>query len=188
MKSSVLILFIILGFTYCGSDYSKYNHPSGNLANGDTSSHRYYTYIKWGGITTKYHFVNDSFQLEDFTQKSKINFYYEEYYPSGILKEKGVQGWYNGMGTSLGTTYQYNLSGILTTTIRYHSASFDSAKITITEYYPEGRPKSIKEYKNFVQYEIDSIPIGLWQFYNTQGRLTQTELYNDGKKVQTKYY
>ena len=94
-----------------------------------------------------------------------------EYYENGTLKEKGCQGDYEGMGTSVGTWYLYDsLTNLVSKTI-YHLGDFENAYKEEKLYYKNSKLKAEKKFKNDVLYEIEADSIGLWKFYSETGKL-----------------
>jgi len=88
-----------------------------------------------------------------------------DYHRNGQLKEWGCQGSYHGSGAMVGTWFKYDTTGLLLEKTYYHLAEFKDAYMEVTEFYPNGKTKAIKRYKNAGQYEIDQDSIGEWQFF-----------------------
>ncbi|ADV50355.1 hypothetical protein Celal_3081 [Cellulophaga algicola DSM 14237] len=97
------------------------------------------------------------------------------FYENGLVKEKGCQGIYKGMGTSVGTWYKYNSSGVLVEKVYYHLGTMKDAYKEVVEYYLNGNKKSIERFTNDVLFEIDLDSIGEWEYYDLNGKLMKTK-------------
>ncbi len=100
------------------------------------------------------------------------------FYPNGIVKEKGHQGYYAGKeaatGMYVGTWYYYDTAGILTESVCYHNDEPAKAYIEKTRYYPGGAVRAVERYNNYELYESDVDSIGEWKYFDEHGKLLKT--------------
>jgi antitoxin component YwqK of YwqJK toxin-antitoxin module len=102
------------------------------------------------------------------------------YYSSGLLKEKGCQGVYNGTGVPVGSWITYDETLNIESKTYYHNDEFGKDFILKESYYKEGKLKSLEKYNNYILYENTKKPIGIWLLYDEKGNVSKSIDYNKG--------
>jgi antitoxin component YwqK of YwqJK toxin-antitoxin module len=102
----------------------------------------------------------------------------EDFYPNGILKEKGILDEIGSRRAPLGLWQYYDSTGVLTKTENFVYPTKKRPYWVKSEYYDNGKPKSEKQFYYDLEGESDTIePKGIWKYYDKQGNVTKTEKY-----------
>lgn len=80
---------------------------------------------------------------------------YLSYYSNGKLKEKGCQGFYNSMGVTVGTWFEYDSLEHLVKTIYYHPDNYGNDYKIVKIYDKEGGILTKEIFNNNIQYETE---------------------------------
>ncbi len=100
------------------------------------------------------------------------------YYENGNLKEKGLIGIISNKDlntkTSIETWFYYDSLKHLDSTIYYNNDEFKKDFIEKKRFFKNGKIKVIEKYNNYILYETDINPMGIWKFYNENGTLIKS--------------
>lgn len=118
-------------------------------------------------------------------EEDKSHFSFKEYYSNGNLKQSGQQGVFAGCGIQVGTELNYDSDGNLLSKRIFENFLPEDAigchdtriVISITEFYSDGNIKAEKQIET--GYEADECSCGEWNFYNTEGDLTESQNYEN---------
>jgi antitoxin component YwqK of YwqJK toxin-antitoxin module len=107
--------------------------------------------------------------------------YHIDFYENGIKKREGHHGHVSNKdistGMDIGTWYEYDEQGRLTTETTYNNDVFEKATIDIIRYYPNAKIKSVEKYNNHALYQTEMKKLGEWKFFDEHGKLIKTENY-----------
>ena len=100
----------------------------------------------------------NQYLLDSFDKVTNTYFDYAffRYYKNGKLKEKGFQGRYKEIGTSVGRWEEYNRDGNLIKKTIFHNDTFGRDYILI-EYYKNMKLYKIERYNNYILYENEQV-------------------------------
>lgn len=129
------------------------------------------TYSSKGNrIDTEYFSIEGVFDAQKNIKSSQLVISYDA---NGLIKEKGVQGNYNGIGVPIGTWWKYH-NGSIVQEIYYHNDEFGSDYIIFKTYDENGSYKE-EITNNYILYENEIIHLSE-QEYLTRKKLTDKQL------------
>jgi antitoxin component YwqK of YwqJK toxin-antitoxin module len=113
------------------------------------------------------------------------------FYPTGILSSRGVLGGFQETNfiAYYDLWYHYDEEGRLIMTMNYIHPPNQLPYVVETRFHNN---ENIKSIKMFIADPLDESgeerPIGIWRFYDENGELVKTEIYENGELIKTEWH